>query len=345
MNYQEQLYLLESQADMLPDGEARLALLEQAIRLADSHNEQIDSFELREKLIDAASAAGNPMKMLVAFSWCLSHVDQHPHLFEPTRMLWPYKWVVDDIDSFTQMSRALIEQMMDDMKRRYEEQGLSLRPYYRHLHAQAMHAGQQDDCETLYRLWLAAPVDDFSDCTACERAHQVEFMVWLQEDERAVALAEPILNGQLSCSTVPHNTYHHLLIALVRLGRIEEAIDLQRRGYAKIENELSFLDGIANHIRFLTLLDPERAKELFEKHLDHAMTSAHQRNQFYFFLAGWLLFERLRRQGELSDHLQSLIAKTRSLADAFDRRNGNDYHASLIESTLALLDSFLSPLD
>lgn len=337
MNYQEQLYMLEHQADLLPDGDAKTALLEQAVQLADRHNELIDSFELREKLISAALGAGDPRRMLVAFSWCLNQVDKHPETFEADRMLWQYKWVVGHIDTFPQISRAQIDAMMDDMKARYEAQGLSLRPYYRQLHAHAMFAGEEERADVYYRKWLSAAVDDFCDCIACERAHQVEYMVWQGEDDKALALAEPILNGQLACSTVPHNTLHDLLDALMRLGRTDEAEELHKRGYPKIENELSFVHGFGNHIRFLTLTDPDRALALFHKHLRQAQKTTDQRNQFRFYLAGWFLFERLRRSGHEHEELKWLSAKTRELADAFDQRNGNTHHAALIEKTLARL--------
>ncbi|ASS75099.1 hypothetical protein CIG75_08990 [Tumebacillus algifaecis] len=337
MNYQAQLSQLESQADMLPDGDAKVALLQQAIQLADAHNELIDSFELREKLIDASVGAGDPMRMLVAFSWCLTQMDKHPYQFEPTRMLWQYKWVVGHIDALPQITRTQVDALMEDMKTRYEAQGLSLRPYYRQQHAQAMYAGDRARADTAYRLWLAAAIDDFCDCNACERAHQVEYMVWLGEDEKALALAETILNGQLACSTVPHNTLHDLLEALVRLDRLEDAQELQKRGYAKIENEPSFMHGFANHIRFLALTDPEQAITLFHKHLRQAQDTSHLRNKFRYFLAGWLLYERLHREGQQNDLLPWLITETRALADAFDQRNGNTYHATLIDKTLALL--------
>jgi hypothetical protein len=358
MNYQEQLYLLESQADMMPEGTAKVMMLEQAIQLADTHNELIDSFELREKLISAAISAGDPMKMIVAFSWCLAQIDKNPHLFEQTRLLWQYKWIACYIDCFPQITKEQIDGLMNDMKRRYEEEGLSLRPYYRLRHSQAMCAGDKALCETYYRKWLSAPVDDFCDCIACEQSHQVEYMAMLGEDERALALAEPILAGKMSCNTVPHETYQDLLLPLVRLGRIDEAMELQKKGYAKIENEPSFVSGYASQIRFLALFDPKQAVKVFQQQARKAFSTNNMRSKFHFFLASWLLFERLQKDGQetlalnafdgfpverengacrVTDLCRWFARETRFLADAFDQRNGNEHHKARIRETLALL--------
>ena len=119
---------LLAQADELSDGLAKLMLLEEAVRLADTHQDLKKGFAGREALIHTATFGGFPEKALVAFSWCLAQSDRDPQTFPDQRILWKYKWIMDSIAGFPQVSREQITKMMEDMRGRYLRSGRSMKP-------------------------------------------------------------------------------------------------------------------------------------------------------------------------------------------------------------------------
>jgi hypothetical protein len=56
------------------------------------------------------------------------------------------------------------------------------------------------------------PEDDLSNCAACLLDEQVSYTVYSGDNDRAVALSAPILDGELTCKSVPHRTYAKLLL-------------------------------------------------------------------------------------------------------------------------------------
>jgi len=75
-DHRDRIEELVGQASVLDNGAARVALIEEAVRLADAHNDTASGFHARMELVSAAMSAGQPDVMLVAFSWCLSQCDR-----------------------------------------------------------------------------------------------------------------------------------------------------------------------------------------------------------------------------------------------------------------------------
>src|SRR5688572_4443945 len=114
-DHQEKIEELLDEASGLDYGPTKVAILEEAIRLADTHGELDYGFAAREEYIQACTFGGYPEKSLVAFSWCLSQCDRNPQKFAVDVILWKYKWVVGCLTGFPQIQRTQIDEMFADM--------------------------------------------------------------------------------------------------------------------------------------------------------------------------------------------------------------------------------------
>ncbi|HTU17501.1 MAG TPA: hypothetical protein VMG10_05505 [Gemmataceae bacterium] len=345
-DYQGQVEELLDQAASLPDGPSKVALLEEAVRLADVHQDVILGDTVRAKLIEAATFSGYPEKALVAFSWRLGQCDRNPTQFPESKLLWQYKWIASKLDNFPQISRQQIEDAFDDMTRRYQRAGAKLRPIFEIRWDMALAMGEPDQARKYYRLWEKAPRDSHTDCLACEQQGRVYFHVEMGKNVKALELAEQILRGRMRCRTIPHRTYAQVLMPLLKLRQVEKAVEYHRKGYRLIRNNLTFLYTTSAHLTFLVLTDNLlRALKMFEDHLGWALNSKDPYACWRFYLAAHLLMSRLAESGqttfklrlpktapcyqegsryEVSD-LASWIHKTcLDLATRFDARNGND---------------------
>lgn len=75
----EQVYQLMSEATELPDGPAKLALVQRAAEIADSHQEVGLAFQVRKTLLGVCLGADACDLMLVTFAWCLAQHDRDPY--------------------------------------------------------------------------------------------------------------------------------------------------------------------------------------------------------------------------------------------------------------------------
>jgi hypothetical protein len=338
--YEEQIDELLEQASGLDNGPAKLALFEEAVRLADACQDIERGFSLRENLVDVATDIGETKKALIHFSWRLAQCDREPDRFSEDDLLWEYKWILSSTSTVPEISRDQIESMLEDMTRRSRRMGYGLRAIYKLRWDLAIDMGDSAKASKWYRLWEQTPRDDNTDCTACEQDDRVRFHVYRNKLEKAIELAQPILQGKLRCSSVPHETLAMLLEPLVRPGRLEEAAAAHLRGYRLIGNNSGFDLAVAQHIRFLALTDNlARGLKLFEKHC---------KPSFDFNLSACFLLDRVwaggrrklklrlpptfptyQRGGEydVTTLMASLDQECRQLAAAHDTRNGNDAHA------------------
>jgi hypothetical protein len=330
-----------------------VALLEEAVRLADTRQDADLGFELREDLIWAATFGGFPEKSLVAFSWRLAQCDRDPERFSERDLLWQYKWIVASLPRFPQISRQQIENLLEDMKQRCLRQGAGMRSVHKVRWLVAMRMHDDAAARKHYAAWNRTRQDFNSDCPACDQDDRVDFQLFLGRDAKALELAQPILNGSLRCLEVPHCTLASLLLPLVRLGRAAEAMPLHHRGYRLIGNNPAFVEQAAEHLVFLALTDNlPKAIGLLEKHLSCALATANLKVRFTFFNVVRFLLERIAESGQatlrlrlprdfpaLEESGRYEVVPLRSwfdgacedLAAQFDARNGNDGFTRLLD--------------
>ena len=119
MDHRDQIDELLQRANGMGHGKAQYALCDEAVRLADAHQDVEAGFHARQEYVKATMFSGQPDKMLVAFTWCLAQVDRDPERFDLYRLLWQYKWVVNALPDFPTITRRQIEEMFADMERRF----------------------------------------------------------------------------------------------------------------------------------------------------------------------------------------------------------------------------------
>jgi hypothetical protein len=353
-----QINELMAQAEGLEFSLTQIGLLEEAVRLADLLGDVPLGFDARTRLIKAANFGGAPEKSMVAFSWCLAQLDKDPERYPLRDVLWQYKWVISDLPSFPQLSRAQITSAMADLGRRIEQAGYGMRPVYKLQSCVARDMGDFDEYHAAHARWLKSPHGGLSDCSACDLDSEVDYLAECGRDEEAVTRARTILNGTSRCAVVPHCTLAKLLLPFVRLGRLDEAVKHHLKGYRLISRNRHHLNRVGQHIQFLALTDNlAKGTKLFETHLHWALDTFDGFDRFRFVLPSTFLFDRLKASGKktlklrlpstfpiyeesgkygVPELLGWLESDAAELARRFDDRNGNNAFAAKIETTRAL---------
>lgn len=332
----------------MDNGPTKVAILEQAVRLADAHNEDEHGFGARLDLIDAATFGGSPDVALVAFAWCLAKVDAEPQRFDVGPLLWKYKWTVDAAVEYPTIAKQQLADMLDDMERRYRAAGSGLHPVHQTAREAYRVMGDLPAAKAAHSRVVKSRRSFLSNCEACEQHAQVKFYLDLGQRGRAYKKAEPLLAGRLSCMEVPHCTYSHLLLPKLFDGEAELAAEYHRQGTRLLGHNPKFVTEAARHLIYLTVADelPAAVKYL-QKHLPNAVACTCPAWKFEFARAATFCFDRLAERPRplkvrlpanlglpkgvdgtnltaLRDHF---AAEARVIGKAFDARNGNDRYA------------------
>lgn len=342
----------------LDEGDERIMMLEEAVRLADTTGDVKLQYGARENYIEAAYFGGVPEKALVAYVWCLAHYDRSPYEFGEWRILWRYKWMVNVICDFPQISKEQIYEMLDDMERRWRETGRGLRAVYKYRYRTERFFGNRDEALRFYSLSEQAGRDDLTDCAACEKDEKVSYCLYVGDDKLALRIAEPLLAGRDKCRSVPQRTYSKLLVPLLRMGERERAWQFYMRCYSMIADDRSMLEYLSSNFVFLSLYgDLKGAALVLEKHFRWTEENTNPYDRFLFYRAAWLFTETAEAAGIESLRLQMprsfplyeaehsyqtavlkewFEARARELAAKFDARNGTDYFTARLLDMAAM---------
>ena len=354
----EQLNKLQVEAWGLEASPAKVAILEQAVQLADSLKDLSEGYLVRQQLIEAATFGGMEDRALVAFSWCLAQSDKEPDRFPEDDLLWKYKWILAGVTDYPAIPLAKIHAMEDDFERRLRRNGYGLRSLYKLRMDNANDLGFLQAGKEFEEKWRKARRDGMVDCHACEVDAEVSRCVGRGEYALAIKTARPIMSGKIACHTVPQRTYADIIIAELSRGRLEKAAEAFESGYPQVAGNPDFLSTIGWHLCYLTrALDIPRGLRLVERHLPWACQSNNPSERMAFYSRVGTFFERVsqarpkprkvRIPAALAIHNdedryapEALAAwfreEAQKIAARFDARNGNTYTSWDLADTRAL---------
>ncbi|WP_229399036.1 hypothetical protein [Micromonospora okii] len=349
----DELWRMLREITGMPYGAGRTAALEQLLRRTDAGADRHLAFAARMEATTGYVHGGEPGKSFVTFSRCLAEFDQDPQPYHQPyagQLLWQFKYMVNALLKFPELPLDRTYAVLDDMERRYREAGHSLQAVYKHRYLVADHLGDAEAAERWYRQWLTAPRDDLSDCAGCDPTTQVAYLAHVGRHEEAVALAEPVLAGRLSCTEQPQAILTALLVPYLRSGRHEAARDAHREAYRRLRGNLADLWDIGDHVEFCTLTgNVARAVEIVERHLDWLDRAPTPAAAMHFAATA---AAALRRAGDVTVHRRAagdrpagevsaaaladeLTGTATALAARFDERNGTTHQSEWIARRLA----------
>lgn len=351
---------LARRAEGLPYGATKVALLEEAVRLADSLQDIELAFDVRSKLMSAAQFSARGDVVLVAFSWCLAQHDRFPGRFNTHHVIWTYKWTIEAVIQFPQVPRARIEALFADFESRCRAMGYSLHALHLLRRRFFAHAGEREAARSAHAEFGKCRRGAMSDCAACVAHEDCRYYNYQQEWLNAMQDAGPVLAGRLRCQEEPHLILGEILMPELRLGRVEEAMAHHRQGYGLVMSGRQFVRAHADHVRFLVLVgELDRAGSLVERHVADALETVQPLDRFEFLLACWLWCEALLRAGTRSVRLRLpeaapaaddrgfrdvqacrdwFLGQASEIADQFDGRNGTPAFRRRIDELPELFD-------
>ncbi len=351
---------IQEQAWRLPRGPAKLALLEEAVRLADMLEDVELGYRLRGDLAETATFSGRIDVLLVAFSWKLAQFDRAPDRFSDFDILWQYKWVANNVLDFSEVPLPRLLRLFDDMERRYREAGSTMHAVWYIKRDLYQHMGDRERAAEADARYRKCRRDHLSDCVACVAHGDAGYHRFLRQWPEALDAAEPLLSGRLTCSEQPHIAFGRLLVPYLHLKRLDDARAAHQRGYKMVRGGPQFVASHAHHLEFESLAgEPARAKAMVERHLPGALASVSSDNRFQFLLAAKLWTDRMLKLGKARMKLRLPAGpppadadgrsdlerlggwfqdQAEGIAARFDARNGTDAFRRILDGRAELME-------
>lgn len=356
MSYTEgQLWDLLNDGYRMPFGAAQIAVAEQVAGHADALHDTELQFAARMFAVRAYVYGGEPGKAFVPFSWCVAEHDKDPGRYRRDHhtLMWYFKNLVSALTRFPEVPLDRTEAVLDDMERRWAEDGHSPQAVYAHRHYVARHVGDLEAAAEWYTQWCAAPRDSLSDCIGCDPSGKAHWLACQGRDEEAIALAEPVLAGRLTCTEQPQGILANLMLPYLRTGRLDQAGDAFRQGYRRHARNLADLADIGDYAHFCAITgNAARGLEIVQRHIDWLDRAPSPYAAMSFATGAAAVLDRLVAQGHAAKTVRrsgvgvvtlfglaaELRELARSLAARFDARNGTAFQGDRVRDLLAAPD-------
>jgi|GEM_PF-2499723 len=242
---------LISQSEEFDHGSSEKAdLLDRAVMAADRSGSVAVQFEARNERLTEAVFSGEDELALALFAWCQHITDTRPDIINQTSILWPSKWILPMLPEFSRISQKQIDAIGADMAKRFEAQNLSRRPVHAKRSEVYAVQGKMQQAREFWDKAVAEPRDRYADCAACEHSYSIRLLAQEGRYEEMIAAAQPILDGEMFCSQVPHIDLPQIMLAQYALGRKDEARDLYKRSYRLVRSNMDYTQLVALLIEF-----------------------------------------------------------------------------------------------
>jgi hypothetical protein len=346
------------------DALARTMAYTEAIRIADSHADELLGYRLRLEMIESAHEAERNDIALVAFAWCLAYDDKKGEGSE-YMLLWRYKWIIAGLTNFPDITSEQIDNALEDMKRRYADAGYGVKAYHQLRLTSNLSMGRFDNWQPIYEAWQVDPTDGMTDCTACRINTKVDMLASLGRLDEAMKAAKPLIGNHIRCRSVPESTVGKVLLPLLKEKRFEEARKVAALKARRIGKEREFLLEASKVMLFLALDDDlPRALKWLETLSRWTATSTSVNSHFWYFNCGLGVLKVLEKAGrktitlrlaeempgyqetlsyDVSALADSYRTKAGELAERFNRRNGNRFFDQLLAETESLVELYPLP--
>lgn len=337
--------------DQLKHGEERYKYLKKLIAEEDAAHNYSEAFELRYKYISESVMHDDLFKGIIMFPEFMAYYDAHSDVCDRHSLMWAFKWILEDVVDFYQVSSEKIEEYFEEFRKRCEEYGISLRTYYmkKMNFYSYMDIEKTKQCQKHFRRLER---DELSDCAACELNNDICMELRYGSEKKAMEMLADMLRRGVSCAEVPEVTFGECVKHFTQTGNIAEAEYYAEMMMPMIKGEEStFLKEISNVLLLKALISPNEAYDIFKHSINVFLESKNPDMRFHFAHAAARFFD-----AAISDDHKKVVIKlphsfpmynaeneyelqkmrdyfadiAKDIADKFDERNGSDYYNDLL---------------
>lgn len=343
----QKLRTMQAQFKRMPYNHLRVAMIQEALAIAEQHKIAEYQIGLRYDLMWAYTMGDDRAKALPICAEYFALREQRPDIcFAPRTAVSAARIAAHVAISLPQITLEQCHALMEQFHTQVRKYGLGARVW--HIHACHFYilTGDLAAAEKHLESFRTIPRDDLSDCPACEASNAAEALLNLGRREEAMETFRPVLEGKLTCECQPWSALSLLIhddLNHGNLGRAQNWGQKLARCPLKSPVDLLYVGALT---RLCAYTDPSRSVGMLEKYLPWISGLWDQDVLFAFYRGAWALCEKL---GETQESLSIRFPQTfplynedgtyscarlaewfytqaQDIAKRFDRRNGSNYY-------------------
>lgn len=337
--------------ESLPLGEERLRYLKKCIFAADRAKNYKNALALRFQYIQESVFNDDNFKAQIMFPEYMALFNSHPDEHDPLSFMTAFKWIIEDLADFYQISAEKAEEYFEKFKEYCIKFGYSMRTYY--LKKITYYSiADFEKIHDLIKLFRQSERDDLSDCNACEMNVDIQTELEFGSEEKAVKMLTNMIQRNISCAEVPQTTYGKCVQRFTKIGDLEEAEHYADLLMPMIKNNNNFLMEISHILLLKSYTSPNEAYSIFCKYLEVFLKTKNPKMKFHFANAAAKFFENINKTeneeitmklprtfelynednfydaNEMSEYFRDIAS---DIARKFDDRNGNTYYTDILD--------------
>lgn len=304
-----------SHFEELAAGEARLKYLKKCIEKSDSKKNYSDSLKLRYMYIEESMFNGDNFKALIMFPEYMAMFNEHPDAHSEHSFMIAFKWILEDMLDFYQVSSENIEDYFEKFKEYCIKFGYSLRTYYMKK-IKYYSIADVNKARELIELFRNSERDSLSDCRACEMSEDIKTELEFGSEEKAIKMLSHMIQKNISCTEVPETTYGACVEHFTKIGRLDEAEHYAEIVMPMIKDNINFLMEISNIMLLKSFTNLNDAYNIFCKYLDSFISCKNPKMRFYFANSASKFFKAINQIEEYNETgIQMKLPRTFELYD------------------------------
>ncbi len=299
VNYSDNcdIYELHDEICNMPFNQARLEKALKAVCIAEDLKNE-DMIYHCKCLVGYTSIFTRDYEHLFdSFLWCLDFFNEYHENFDrddASQFLWLYKYVLDSVHEYVHLDRHKIITLLDVYSSQLKKFDFSQRTYWYYRSIIYVGLGWTKELGGTLAKWKEYSRDEMSDCEACEVSNMVSMLCRLNEFEKAVDEASPVIVGKLSCEEEPQRIMSELLFPLLELNRVQEMHKYQKECLLLLESNRVLPLYLSYHIDVLSQLgDLETALKLLKEHINELTGEKGSWSKFHIYLHLYKCMDKL----------------------------------------------------
>ncbi|MDJ1493847.1 hypothetical protein QNI19_12970 [Cytophagaceae bacterium DM2B3-1] len=344
------------------ESEENEKILQKCIQKAQFFKDKDLEFEARIAYIRQVTWLHKPDKTIAIFPWLLKRMDEGHNKNHQYSVLWMYKWVIIKLPCYASVSLQQIEDLQQDMERRFLDYGTGTRiiDYFRMI--VYAHLGNLSKAQEHLKNYLQDTSSCLlDDCDACQPNNVLDIYLSLRDYPAFLHTAQPLLNGTKKCKEVPDYTYSKTAMVNFLSGNTEVAKDHAILARKKIPLTSAVLKEMGYLLTYYALTqDFIKGRAIIEKQIGFC-TNTQPEAYRYQFLLGFLLFMKaFQKAGKKTIKLKVPIAdvqpieedtyevaslitwiegQCQQIVQKLDQRNGNTFYSEDMTYYLSLIQN------
>ncbi len=333
------------EASQLPEGRAKVDVLERALAEAQRLGGFDNEFWARTQLVSALFYLPRERSTLTHYAWlrqALATAGDRLDSDARIDVLWKLKWAMLDVVSTASIDLATVQATIDDVESAFRDHGYALRPIYDERAFLATEMGDPAAAAAALAAFRREPRDRLSDCHACELSSESSLVA---DPVEALDLMAPVLRGELTCADQPAHSLARAVHLYLDIGDRQAAVDAYRRGWPLIKDEPKLVRPVARICHGLARLGSvDRAVDALVPRLEWLEATDDDYYREYFAAVAAKVLAAAIERGLAPETIgarptsvvrDEMRSRAFALADAFDTRNGSRVHTEQVEEILA----------